>query len=349
MEKENKNLDINSFEGRWALALKAMNGPLPEMGVTKRKAVWKKNKAVLWYYPPAEKKYRVPVFIIYSLINKPIILDLSPENSMIGSFVNEGFEVYLLDFGEPGYEDGGISISDYVSDYIQKGVRKALRHSSAKEITLYGTCLGGTLAAMYAAIAKEPVKNLILSTTPIDFSDPPGFDQWTEAIREGEVDVDEWLDAMQIVPGFLVNKGLDFVTFPIHFSHYLTLLSRVEDPNYVDKWRRIDHWTKDHIPLTGASIKQMTNDFVKKNKLVKGSIKIKNKKASLKNIKANLLVIAAENDSLVPEKMVKPIMELVSSRDKTYRLLAGGHTSFSPGTFPPFLAEWLPERSDPRK
>ncbi|MBM7692019.1 polyhydroxyalkanoate synthase [Peribacillus deserti] len=349
MEKENKSLDIKSIESRVALAREAINGPLPEMGVTKREAVWKKNKATLWYYPPAEKKYRIPVFIVYSLINKPVILDLSPESSMIASFVNEGFQVYLLDFGAPGFEDGDLSISGYVSDYIQKGVKKALRHSRAKEITVYGVCLGGTLAAMYAAIAEEPVKNLILSTPPIDFSHSPAFDEWSKAIREGNADFDEWLDVTQTLPGFVVNRGLNLVTSPIHFSSYLALLSRVEDPKYVDKWRRFNHWTRDHVPFTGAAMKQMMNDLVRKNKLVTGEIKINKKKASLKNIQANLLVIAAENDFLVPEKMIKPIMKLVSSRDKTYKLIKGGHTSFSNASmFPPYIAEWLPERSEPR-
>ncbi|MDQ7860862.1 hypothetical protein RCO48_06780 [Peribacillus frigoritolerans] len=77
-------------------------------------------------------------FLIYSLINTPLILDLSPGNSLIESFVNEGFDVYLLDFGSPGYEDGDISIEDYIVDYIQKGVQRALRHSGASEITVMG-------------------------------------------------------------------------------------------------------------------------------------------------------------------------------------------------------------------
>jgi polyhydroxyalkanoate synthase len=112
--------------------------------------------------PPSEKKYRVPVFLVYSLVNKPVILDLGPGMSMIEAFVNDGFEVYLLDFGILGYEDGEISIDNYIVDYIQKGVQKSLRHSGAEEISIMGFCLGGTLAAMYASIANELVRHPFL-------------------------------------------------------------------------------------------------------------------------------------------------------------------------------------------
>lgn len=348
MKKRNKASNERKPVSKLNLALEAIKGPLPEMGVTKREAVWKKNKATLWYYPPEEKKYRVPVFIVFSLINKPSILDLGPGSSLIEHFVNEGFEVYLLDFGSPGYEDGDISMADYIVEYIQTGVRRALRHSGAKEISVFGLCLGGTLAAMYAAIADEPIKNLILSTPPIDFSHSPAFDQWTSAIRKGNVNFDEFLDAIQTVPGFLVNRVLSLAISPIHFSSYLSLLSRADDPQYVAKWRRFHEWTNDHVPFSGAAMKQMVNDLVMKNKLIKGKLTIKKKKALLLNINANLLVVAGEDDILIPEKMIKPVMKLVSSQDRTYRLLRGGHTTINiTPRLPDYLAEWLPERSGP--
>ncbi|RFU68563.1 alpha/beta fold hydrolase [Bacillus sp. V59.32b] len=348
MNKRNK--DSKEHVSKLELALKAIKGPLPEMGVTKRQAVWKKNKASLWYYPPEEKKFSVPVFIIYSLINKPVILDLGPGNSFIEHFVTEGFEVYLLDFGAPGYEDGDISMEEYIVEYIQTGVRRALRHSGSKEISVFGLCLGGTLAAMYATIADEPIKNLILSTPPIDFSHLPEFDLWTNAIRKGDVNFDKVLDTIQIVPGFLVNGGINLAGSPLHFSSYLSLLSKADDPQYVAKWRRFNEWSKDHVPFSGAAMKQIVNDLLRENKFIKGKLTINKKKALLRNIQANLLVVAGEDDMLIPEKMIKPMMKIVSSEDKTYRVLRGGHTTINiTPRLPDYLAEWLPERSGPER
>ena len=43
--------------------------------------------------------------MVYALINKPYILDLTKGGSFIEYLVNRGFDVYLLDWGTPGIED----------------------------------------------------------------------------------------------------------------------------------------------------------------------------------------------------------------------------------------------------
>ncbi|WP_409300277.1 alpha/beta fold hydrolase [Peribacillus sp. SCS-155] len=329
------------------LALEALNSPLPEMGVTKREAIWKKNKTTLWYYPPSEKKFLVPVFLVYSLVNQPVILDLGPGMSLVEAFVNDGFEVYLLDFGIPGYEDGDISIDKYIVDYIRVASQKTLRHSGAQELSVMGFCLGGTMAAMYASIADEPIKNLILSGTPVDFSHSP-FDQWAEALREDSINFDDLWDILQIIPASAMKQGTRLITTPLSFSPYLSLLNKADDPEYVEKWRRINAWTNGHIPLTGAVVKQLMNDLFKHNRLIEDNLLINGKRASLTNIKSSVLVVSGENDSLVPMDMITPIMKLLSSQDKALKVLKSGHIFFAEtGGLPEYIAEWLPSRSVP--
>ena len=102
--------------------------PDPEINLTPRTEVWKRNKATIWHYAPASKKYSIPIFLVYSLVNQPFILDLGPQNSLIEALVNSGYDVYLLDFGIPGYEDKDITMEDYITGYIQKGIKRALYH-----------------------------------------------------------------------------------------------------------------------------------------------------------------------------------------------------------------------------
>ncbi|MDQ0216993.1 alpha/beta fold hydrolase [Peribacillus cavernae] len=347
LEKDDR---FKKDSSKWEHFLNIWKQPLPEIGMTAREAVWKKNKSVLWYYPPVEKKYNVPIFLIYSLVNKPTILDLAPGESIIEALVNEGFQVYLLDFGIPGYEDSGTSIDDYLTDYIEKGVQRALRHSKALEITVMGFCLGGTLAAMYTAIADEPVKNLILSVTPIDFSGMPTFDQWAAEIKKGNVNFDELIDVYGTVPADFIQAGIRLTTSPLYFSHYLSLLNKADDKAYVERWRRFNTWSNGHIPFAGAALKQLMEDLGRKNKLVNGGLNIKGRSGDLQNITANLLVTCSMHDRLVPEEMIRPVMDLVSSRDKKYQLLDAGHATMTEtGGLPPYLKKWLPKRSDPVK
>jgi polyhydroxyalkanoate synthase len=342
-------LDFKKEYTRWRGFFSHWLDPEPETANTPREAVWKKNKAVLWYYPAVEKKYRTPVYLVYSLVNQPVILDLQPIGSKIKAFTESGFEVYLLDFGSPGYEDRDINVDDYIVDYIQKGAKRVLKHSGAGEISVIGYCLGGTFAAVYAAIADEPIQNLVLIVAPFDFHSVPFFEEWAEPIRSGRVSFDEVMDSLGVLPAGFIKAGVRLITSPVYFSPYLSLLNKSHDPAYVEKWRRFNSWTEGHIPFTGAAMKQLFNDFAKENKLINGNLTVRGKKVDLTNIHSNLLVASSQFDRLVPHEQSAPIMDLVSSTDKTYKLLEGGHTHMvaKAGNLPEFLEEWLPRRSNP--
>ncbi len=349
-EKMSKRLDFQEIEQeilRWKGFVSVFHSAPPESNLTPRKAIWKKNKLTLWHYPPKQKKYKTPIVLVYSIVNQPFILDLAPGASVIEGFVQEGYDVYLIDFGIPGYEDKDFTMNDYITKYIQKGVQRALSHSEAKEITLIGYCLGGTLAAMYTGIAKEPIKNLILTVAPFDFSAYPIFDQWFKALKNERFDIEHLVDSIGLIPAPLVEAGVRLLTSPIYYSPYLSLLNRAYDEAYMKRWQRFNNWTKSHIPFPGATLKQLLNDFVKENKLLNGTLQIEGENLDLRNIHSNLLVIASKYDRLVPEAMVQPIMDLVSSSDKTYHVLEAGHAGISlKGGLPPYFKEWIHIRSD---
>ncbi|WP_240951655.1 alpha/beta fold hydrolase [Bacillus sp. RO2] len=341
---------MNDFQlDAWKKEMTHYNETPFKDGVTDRQAIWRKNKATLWYYKTPVKKFNVPIFIIYSLINQPFILDIIPGGSTIEALVNKGFDVYMIDFGKPGFEDRDMTIDDYITNYIQAGVRGAIKHSSAKEVTIMGYCLGGTLAAMYASIAKEPIKNLVLFVTPVDFNNPGYFDKWVKALREENMDSTRYIDELGIIPSSHVEAGIRLVTSPIYFTPYLSLLLNRDDEAYVKKWHRFNTWTKGHIPLTSGAAKQIIKDFTKGNKFINNKSKINGHQAKLSNIQANLLVVGTEGDRLVPLDHIFPIMDEVASVDKTAHILKGGHTGTSVrnGRLPEYLDSWLHERSDP--
>ncbi|WP_342432928.1 alpha/beta fold hydrolase [Neobacillus sp. FSL H8-0543] len=340
------SFDFEKETARWNGFLNAVNGPKPKTEHTTRQSIWKKNKATLWHYPAVEKKYEVPIFIIYSLFNQATILDLAPGSSMLERSVNSGYDVYLLDWGIAGYEDKEINIEDYIEDYIKKGVRRALRHSGAEEVTVLGYCLGGTIAAMYASIAEEPIKNLVVAAVPIDFSVAAMPETWAEGLKDGRLNLDRFIDVNGIMSSENVEAMFRMTTSPVYYGPYVTLLSRSYDTRFVEKWRRMNTWTSGHVPLTGGAFRQLMKDLFQDNKLVKGEFTIHGKQVDLKNIHTNLLVVSSSNDKLIPEEQSLPLMDLVSSQDKTYQLVESGHVSLAmSGKLNQILDNWLPERS----
>ncbi|WP_040204623.1 alpha/beta fold hydrolase [Neobacillus jeddahensis] len=342
------SLDYEKEAKRWTQLLKAFSEPEPKVGHTPRNEVWRKNKSVLWHYPAKQKKYQIPLFFVYSLFNKPYILDIAPKTSVIEGLTNMGYEVYLLDWGSPGYEDKKIGLDTYIEKYLRTAVKRAIRHAGVEEITLIGYCLGGTIASIYTAIADEPIKNLIVATVPIDFQPFIGPDQWAEGLRNGDINIDRLIDTYGVIPPKLVEGMFRAIGAPIYFTNYTMLLSRAHDQRYVDKWRRMNKWTLDQVPFAGEAYRQLANDLFKENKLVKGELMIGNKQVDLKNITANLYVISGSRDNLILEDQSKPMVELTSSEDKTYISVEAGHVGLAlSGLFAKIVDQWASTRSNP--
>lgn len=337
LEKETK---------RWEQVYKVLNGPKPEIIPTPRESVWKKNKSTLWFHPAKEKKYKVPLFFVYSLLNKSYILDIGEGSSVIGGLTDLGYDVYLLDWGSPGYEDSNLSLDNYILDYLEVAIKRAIRHSGANEISLVGYCLGGTISAILASISELSIKNLVLSTIPVDFSMGIVPNKWLEGLQSGKLSFDRFADVYGVIPPEIMYgmfRGLS----PVYISPMVNLITRAYDEDYVEKWRQMDKWTKDSASFSGAAFKQLFNDLYKENKLIKGELMIGGKRVDLSNIKCPLFVLSTSRDTLVLEPQSLPIMELVSSEDKTYQVVEAGHVSLAlTGMFAVFADKWLASRSE---
>src|SRR5260370_2975356 len=146
-----------------------------EVGQTPKQVIWTFNKAKLYRYihvVPTEQRHKVPLFLVFALMNKPYILDLRPGNSFIEYMVKQGYDVYLLDWGAPGLEDKELKFDDYVLDYLPRAIPKVKPVSASDEFTMLSCCIGAILATIYAALRPDDgLKNLLLLTAPLGCTD----------------------------------------------------------------------------------------------------------------------------------------------------------------------------------
>src|SRR5215208_4508128 len=84
--------DVENFFDKYSRGMRiVVEGAQADTGQTPKETVWTKNKAKVYHYAPnAQKKYPVPILMVYALINRPYILDLMPGNSFIEYLVAEG-------------------------------------------------------------------------------------------------------------------------------------------------------------------------------------------------------------------------------------------------------------------
>jgi polyhydroxyalkanoate synthase len=55
-------------------------------------------------------------------VNRYYILDLQPDKSVIKKLLDEGFDVYVIDWGYPSGADRYLTIDDYVNGYLNNSV-----------------------------------------------------------------------------------------------------------------------------------------------------------------------------------------------------------------------------------
>ena len=328
-----------------------------QVGQTPREVVLSLNKMKLYRYLPTEpvdpaKKKPVPLLLVYALINKPYIFDLRPNGSFIEYMVNEGFDVFLLDWGTPGLEDKNTRFDDYAVEYLPRAVRRMLKVADAKEFSMLGYCIGAALAVLYAAVYPQaPLRNLILLTAPLDFSntDDNIFATWLD---RRFFNVDRMVNSLGNVPSELIEFGAKMLKPVENFvGAYTTLYwDFIDDQESVANWQALQKWIHDGVPVAGEAFRQWVKEYIRGNELIKGEHIVKGQVVDLANIEANFLNVVAKYDHLVPPHQSTSVMDLISSEDKRLDIIPAGHVGLMAGRNAryklwPKLAAWLEERS----
>jgi polyhydroxyalkanoate synthase len=350
MSKDNvTSFDMEDTLKKYRAGVQIMlEGAKAQTGQTPKEVIWAKNKAKLYRYEPTvEKRYPVPILLVYALINRPYVLDLMPGNSLVEYLVGKGFDVYMLDWGIPGDEDKNLTFENYVLDYIPRAVKKVLRAANAEELTMLGFCMGGTMTAMYAALFPgKPLRNLILLTAPTDFTtENTGlYGLWTS---EKYFNPDHMAEAFGNIPGDLVDTGNRMVK-PVtnYVGSYVTMWDRIMQDKSMDTWLAMNKWVNDGIPFAGAAFRQWIREFYQQNKLVKGEIKLRGRRVDLSNITCAVLNIAGKKDHICTVPQAEATMNAISSEDKEFFVLDAGHVGLLTGsdakrTLWPKISTWL--------
>ena len=323
------------------------------VGATPREIVWTHRTTTLYRYRSSDRSHAVPILLVFALINRPEIFDLRPGGSLVEYLLEEGFDIFLVDWGVPGEEDADTGLDEYVCDELHWAIRETLRASGAEELTLMGWCIGATLCAMYCGLDRgseqTPVRNLVLLTMPVDGRGST-YARW---VGDPEFDVDMVAEQWRVIPGQAVdfaNKMLKPVTN--FFTTYRRLAQGVfEGTARKEAYQPMAKWVADNPPFPGRAWSQWIKCMYQDEALVAGRMRLRGRRVDLRRIDQNLLVTTAGADHIAPRAGTMPIFDLVASEDVTHIDRPGGHIGLIAGSAArneiwPEMAAWLAERSE---
>lgn len=329
--------------------------PSDIVGRTPYDVVYQRDKLQLRRYHHADRSIRprhdLPVLCIPPLMVKPFIFDLMPERSLVKFLLERGFDVFLVDFGEPDRADALVTLDDYVLRWIPTAVARTRETAGSAELSLLGYCMGGLFALMYLGTTRERcVRNLVTIGAPLDAA-KMGLFAWASKMAGGQV---EFL-ARRIgnVPGGLSSAVFRLLTPAKNLTRYADLFMNMWDREYVNGFDAMNQWVGQFIDYPQGAFLQFTRDFMQHNRLVRGSMRFGDRVADLRRIDANLLAFAGKTDQIAPPAAVRAQLDAVGSTDATFRLVPGGHMGVFAGHGAPRhvwqpMAQWLAARSKAR-
>ncbi|HEX5386342.1 MAG TPA: class III poly(R)-hydroxyalkanoic acid synthase subunit PhaC [Gemmatimonadales bacterium] len=340
--------EMQDFGARLTRGLQTL-GDLGEIdvGATAKDVVYREGKMVLYRFRPlARELRRVPVMITYALVNRPYMIDLQEDRSLVRGMLKGGLDVYLIDWGYPDGGDRFLSLDDYINGYMDRCVDVIRRRHALDKINLLGICQGGTFSLCYAALHPEKVRNLITTVTPVDFHTPDNLlSRWVR-----HLDVDLLVDTLGNIPGELLNwTYLSLKPFRLTGQKYLDMVDQLESPAKAKSFVRMEKWIFDSPDQAGEAFRQFTKDFYQRNALIKGEVSIGGHPVDLTRVAMPVLNIYAADDHLVPPAASRVLGDYVGTDDYTALEFPGGHIGLyvsgkSQATIPPAICRWLSER-----
>ena len=109
------------------------------IGVTPKEEVYREDNLVLYRFTPmVEQPFRIPILIVYALVNRPYMVDLQEDRSLVRNLLQQGMDVYLIDWGYPGRGDRWLTLDDYINGYINDCVDVVRERHSLDRINLLG-------------------------------------------------------------------------------------------------------------------------------------------------------------------------------------------------------------------
>ena len=318
------------------------------IGSTEFDVVYKEDKMRLLHFKPlTTKQVKTPLLIVYAIINRYHIFDIDPKKSWVKNLLEQGFDLYMIDWGTPTSLDKFLGFDDYVNRYLDNCVEFICNESDVKKISMQGYCTGGTLATVYSALHPEKIKNLVVTAPVIDgWKDTTVVSNLTKSF-----DVDKFVDTIgNMPPEFMYYCFSILKPFEQGVEKYLKFMNNINNEKFIESFLKIEKWLDETPPIPGQLFKEWIKGIYQDNLLIQNKMFVGNKLVSLEKLDMPIFTQFAVGDHLVSPECSMPLHYAVSSTDKTLQLYPTGHvgmiaSSFSQKKVLPELGQWLKERS----
>jgi len=284
--------------------------------------VWEEGEARLLSAQQDTPIYKTPIVLVPSMVNKSDILDLLPDRSLLRWLAVQGFDAYLLDWGQPAADAGQADVDTAMQERLIPAIE-----SLGKPVLLLGYCMGGLFSAAASMLRPDLIKGVLLLATPWNFHDekaslkarlsimkPMAIPYMKQYNRLPE----SW---MQAVFATLDPEG--------SIKKFASFAGMKEGDARQDVFIAVEDWLNEGLDLPAGIAQTCMEDWYENNLPYEGEWVVCGKAIRAKDIKVPTFVVAAKDDKIVPADSALGFAE---QRVKCERLIAAtGHVGLIAG------------------
>lgn len=322
--------------------------PAPTEGASPRTQLIANGTLGLFRYTPrVERRHAIPLMLVMSTGHRGYVADLAAGQSLVEHLLDDGFDVFMLEWGPSKGDENYLKLENYVLDFLPRCASRVRKESGAESLSVIGVRNGGLFSLIWASLnAERGPRNLVCMATPYDWNRMPMFRPWAD--RE-IFDVDKLIERFGGAP-------LDV------FDLLHDLDEEVDVGDTVQLWRTVWNsphrhatnmyvrWMCDLMPQPGELFRQFVKRLLWENRLMRGSLEVGGRHADVGRVTVPFLQVYATGDRLIPAASARPLLAAVGGTDKSEIVVPGGHADLFMGavreTMWPALSSWLAERSE---
>ncbi|MDJ0869565.1 MAG: alpha/beta fold hydrolase [Myxococcota bacterium] len=303
------------------------------------------------YFPADAGPGRPPALLIPPLMLTAEVWDVAPESSAVAALHASDIDPWVVDFGSPEHEEGGLerTLTDHVLA-VSRSI-EAVREATGQDVHVMGYSQGGMFAYQAAAYRRsQDVASVVVFGSPVDMRGavPPLLppDLVVDAVeRLSRVQsslfpsgIPSWATRL----GFQLMDPVKTVQQRVEFARQLYDREALQQREGMRRFLGGEGW----VAFPGPALRDAMEQFFAQNRLLQGGLVIDDRTVTLADLTCPILVFVGKTDTLAPPPTVRAI-EAAAPRADSYQIsIPAGHFGLVVGSRStqitwPSVAEWV--------
>ncbi len=293
-----------------------------------------------------------PLLLVPPLMVASEVYDIAPDVSAIAYLTRSGVDVWVVDFGAPEREEGGLERT--LDDHV-RGVSEAIdqvRQRTGQDVHLAGYSQGGMFAYQAAAYRRSAgIASIITMGSPVDIHRTvPLAEQLVERMVSGlSRAIAGPLAHIDRLPGRVTSTGFKLLSVRKEAGQLVEFVRKLHDRSALEKReaRRLFLGGAGFVAWPGPALRKFISEIVVANRMTSGGIVIDGHTTTLADIDSPILYFFGERDTMGRPAAVRGIRKAAPAADMIYEVaVKAGHFGLVVGSTAltvtwPTVVEWI--------